>query len=79
MRIEAAQYRSRSAMPYADLPNYRQQRALDAIDRAAIDFDIAVRAHAPATEAVRQAQRTLMAVAEMVKVAIMTNGKDHPK
>ena len=38
--------------------------------------DIAIRAHAPATEVVRQAQSTLMAVAEMVKLAITTNGKE---
>jgi hypothetical protein len=66
-------------MPHIDLPNYRQQRALDAIDRATVDFDIAIRAHAPATEVVRQAQSALMAVAEMVKLAIMTNGKEQPK
>jgi FMN phosphatase YigB (HAD superfamily) len=66
-------------MSHFDPPNYRQQRALDAIDRAAIDFDIAIRAHAPTTEAVRQARSTLLAVAEMVKLAIMTNGKAPPK
>ena len=30
-------------MPHIDPPNYRQQRALDAIDRAVMDFDIALR------------------------------------
>ena len=57
----------------ADLPNYRQQQALDAIDRAAINFDIAIRAHAPDTDAVRQAQNALVTVAETVKAAIMMN------
>jgi hypothetical protein len=66
-------------MPHVALPNYRQQRALDAIDRAAIDFDIAIRANAPATEVVRQAQSALMAVAETVKLAIIMNGKAQPK
>jgi len=66
-------------MPHFDLPNYRQQQALDAIDRAAVDFDIAIRAHAPATDVVRQARSRLMAVADLVKLAIMTNGKEPPK
>jgi len=66
-------------MPDVDLPNYRQQRALDAIDRAVIDLNIAIMTHAPATEAVRQAQSRLTAVAEMVKSAIMTHGKGPPK
>ena len=65
-------------MAHLEPPNYRQQRAMDAIDRAAIDFDIAIRTHAPATDAVRQSQRTLRALAEMVKLAIMTNGEDPP-
>jgi len=79
MRDVAARYRSRSAMPHVDLPNYRQQLALDAIDQAALDFDIAIRTHAPATEAVRQAQSRLRAVAETVKLAVMTSGKEPPQ
>jgi hypothetical protein len=31
-------------MPHIDPPNYRQQRALGAIGRAVMDFDIALRA-----------------------------------
>jgi hypothetical protein len=62
-----------------DLPNYRQQRALDAIDRAALDYDIAIRTHAPATEMVREAQTKLMALIGAVKLAIVTNGEERPK
>jgi hypothetical protein len=75
MRVEAALLPEANDHT-ADLPDCRHQRALDAIDRAAMDFDIASRAYAPATEVVRQAQSTLMTVAEMVKLTITTNGKE---
>ena len=47
-------------MPHMAPPNYRQQRAIDAIDRATVELSIAIRTHAPDTDAVRQAQRMLM-------------------
>jgi hypothetical protein len=63
-------------MPHPVLPNFRQQRALDEIDRAAIDFDITIKTYAPDTEVTRQAQSMLATVAEIVKAAIMTNNKE---
>jgi len=62
-------------MPHVAIPNFRQQQALDAIDRAATDFDIAIRTYAPRTEAVSQARRTLSVLAEALKTAIMTNDR----
>jgi hypothetical protein len=41
-----------------------------------MDFDISIRANAPASEVVRHAQSRLMAVAETVKLAIIMNGKE---
>lgn len=52
--------------------DHRQQRAIDAIDRAAVDFVIAIKANAPDTEAVRQAQRALGALTDSVKAAIVS-------
>jgi hypothetical protein len=63
-------------MPHVTLPNFRQQQALDAIDRAVVDLNIAIGTHAPNTEAVRRAQHKLAAVAETLKTAIMTSGKE---
>jgi hypothetical protein len=63
-------------MPHVTLPNFRQQQALDAINRAVVDLDIAIRTHAPRTEAVRRAQSMLKTIAETVKTIIMTNGKE---
>lgn len=59
-------------MPHIIPPNYRQQRALDAIDHAAIDFGIVIEAYAPDTATVRQAQGSLAGVVETVKTAIMS-------
>jgi hypothetical protein len=52
-------------------PNYRQQRALDAIEHAATDCGIAIKAHAPNTDVVGQALLSLAAIVETVKAAIM--------
>jgi hypothetical protein len=53
--------------------DYRQQRAIDAIDRAATDLGIAIKAHAPDTDTVRQAQRGLAALIGSVKTAIISD------
>ena len=58
-------------MPHTAPPNYRQQRAIDAIDRATGELGIAIRAHAPDTDVVRQAQRKLAALTDSVKAVIM--------
>jgi hypothetical protein len=63
-------------MPHPVVPSFRQQRALDEIDRAAIDFDIAIRTHAPDTEVTRQARSMLAKAAAMVKAAVMTHSGD---
>lgn len=60
-------------MPHPVVPSFRQQRALDEIDRAAIDFDIAIRTRAPDTDVTRQARSMLATVTEMVKAAVMTH------
>jgi len=62
-------------MPHVAIPNFRQQQALDAIDRAATDFDIAIRTYAPKTDAVSQAHRTLAVLTEALKTAILTNDR----
>lgn len=59
-------------MPHTAAPNYRQQQAIDAIDRAGVDFVIAIKTHAPDTETVREAQRALAALTDSVKAAIMS-------
>ena len=53
--------------------DYRQQRAIDAIDRAATDLGIAIEAHAPDTDTVRQAQRGLVSLVDAVKKAIISD------
>ncbi|HVY17153.1 MAG TPA: hypothetical protein VHB27_18160 [Rhodopila sp.] len=53
--------------------DHRQQRAIDAIDRAAVDFLIAIKAHAPDTEMVRQAEHALGALTDSVKTAIVND------
>ena len=60
-------------MPHMAPPNYRQQRAIDAIDRATVELSIAITTHAPDTDAVRQAQRMLMTLTASVKVVIMND------
>jgi hypothetical protein len=54
-------------------PNFLQQRSVEAIERAALDLAIAIEAHAPRTEAVRTARRTLAAIVDTVNNAIMGN------
>jgi hypothetical protein len=53
--------------------DFRQRRAIDAIDRAATDLGIAIKAHAPDTDAVRQAQCGLVALIDSVKAAILSD------
>jgi hypothetical protein len=60
-------------MPHIAPSDYRQQRAIDAIDRATVDLGIAIKAHAPDTDTVRQAQRTLVALTDSVIAAIMND------
>jgi hypothetical protein len=60
-------------MPHMAPPNYRQQRAIDAIDRATVELSIVIKTHAPDTDAVRQAQRMLMTLTASVKVVIMND------
>jgi hypothetical protein len=60
-------------MPHIAPSDYRQQRAIESIDRAMVDLGIAIKVHAPDTDTVRQAQRTLVALTDSVKAAIMSN------
>jgi hypothetical protein len=53
--------------------DYRHQRAIDAIDRAAVDFIIAIKTNAPDTETVREAQHALGALTDAVKAAIVSD------
>jgi hypothetical protein len=57
-------------MPQPAPPNYRQQRAIDAIDRATADLTIAIKSHAPDSDMVRQALRALVALTESVKAVV---------
>ncbi len=60
-------------MPQIATPDYRQQRAIEAIDRAAVDLGIAIKAHAPDTDTVRQARLALITLTNSVKAAIMSD------
>lgn len=59
-------------MPIPAQVDHRQQRAVDAIDLAAVKLDIAIKANAPDTEVVRQAQHALSALTDTVKAAIVS-------
>jgi hypothetical protein len=59
-------------MPQPAPPNYRQQRAIDVIDRATADLAKAIKGHAPDSDTVRQALRTLVALTESVKAVVMS-------
>ena len=61
-------------MPRFAVPNYRQQRSIDAIERAATELSMTIQVHAPDTDAVRDALRTLMALTDMVKAAVLQDG-----
>jgi hypothetical protein len=61
-------------MPHPTNTDFRQQRAIDAIDRASADLAIAIKTHAPDTKTVRQAQQALGALIDSVKAAIMKDG-----
>ena len=54
-------------MPQPAPPNYRQQRA---IDRAMADLAIAIMGHAPDSDTVHQALRTLVALTDSVKAVV---------
>jgi hypothetical protein len=52
-------------------PNYRQRQAAEAIERAAIDFDIAIRGHVPDGEVADHARKTIRALAQALKAEVM--------
>lgn len=52
-------------------PNYRQQQAAAAIERAAIDFDIAIRAYVPDGEMAEHARTTIRALVQALKAEVM--------
>jgi hypothetical protein len=58
-------------MTQIDQPNHRQQRAIDAIEHVALEFDIAIHVHVPKGELAREARATIRALAEALKRAIM--------
>jgi hypothetical protein len=51
--------------------NYRQQRAIEAIDRGSAELGVAIRVHAPNSDAVRQALQELAALTDSIKSIIM--------
>ena len=53
------------------IPNYRQQKALEAIDRSFVELSIAIRTHTPNTEAVREALHELATLNDLVKTVIV--------
>jgi hypothetical protein len=56
------------------IPNYRQQRAIESIDRASAELSIAIQTHAHETDTVRQALRELVALTDSIK-AVIVNGE----
>jgi hypothetical protein len=60
-----------ATMPHVGIPNYRQQRALDAVERAATELSMTIKGHAPDTDTVREALRVLGALTDSVKAAIL--------
>lgn len=58
-------------MPSSLMPNFRQQRAIEAIERAATDLDLAIRTHAPDGALARHARAAIQAAVAELKQAIL--------
>jgi hypothetical protein len=55
------------------VPNYRQQRAIEAIDRASAELSTTIQTYAPNTATVHEVLDRLTALTEAVKALVITN------
>lgn len=55
--------------------NFRQQRAIEAVERAASDFDTVIQSCLTDPEVLREARESLLSLTEILKAAIARSGQ----